>query len=240
VKHAVWLCAAVLCIAAEPGRAVIDPAHCTVPPFIRIVGVSDPVNVYVDPTGAFQVFVADENADPIHGAVVRLRFGDCTDMRLCSVQDAASFNCAALDPWVEMTTQTGTAGFVILGGGRNPGTATSCATVFPGPGLNCIRVEADDGSGFVEIGRATAVHYDQNGVQPSGNGVTPVDLAVLKNDVGLALLGCGYKGRGDLSMDGALSPVDLSFHKTVIGNSGLGIGSGGGCHSVWGPVPYCP
>jgi hypothetical protein len=239
VRKATLLGVCGLILAATASANVPDPTKSTVPGFIKVGGTQSLAGV-PDPTISYTVTVRDFANNPIAGSFVEINFTNCTDTELCTAVIAGqTVDCT--NKAVRATTNaSGQAVVTVLGAADNPGTTVPPA-IWPGAGAGCVRVYGDG----IQLGTATSVTYDQNGgtVLPGpggGNGVTPVELSISKNDIGAVGLGAAYKGRSDYSTDGALSPVDLSFHKTVVGNSGLGTGSAGGCAGGGVAQPYCP
>jgi hypothetical protein len=223
---------AATCFAAAAWADIPDPPKSTVPSYLKVVGTHAGVP---DPAGSFTVTVRDYANNPVVGHTVTIDFGLCTDLVLCAVQPAGTgIDCAG--PRVSVVTNaSGQAAFFVLGGGIVAGDALPPA-IAPGAGASCARVY-DEG---IQLGTVTVVILDPNGALAGGNGVTPLDLSIVKNDVGAAGLGAPYRGRADLSLDGHLSPLDLSFMKTHVGLAGLGQGSVSGCATAAGPADYCP
>jgi hypothetical protein len=234
VRKATLLGVCGLFLAAAASANVPDPSKSSVPGFLRVGGAQTTAGV-PDPTITYTVTVRDFANNPIAGSFVEANFTNCTDTKLCSaVVSGQTVDCT--NKAVRATTNAGgQAVLKVLGASNNPGSSVPPA-IFAGAGSGCVRVYADG----IQLGTATAIDYDQNGSLGGGNGVSPLDLSISKNDIGAAGLGAAYKGRSDYSADNALSPVDLSFHKTIVGNSGLGTGSGAGCASGGSAQAYCP
>jgi hypothetical protein len=173
-----------LVMAATALAGIPDPAHCTKPAFVKVVGYSGAVP---DARGTFTITVRDIGNFPVVNSLVTLDFTSCTDMRLCK-DFRDSVDCPSMSVY-KHTDASGNATFTIVGGGRNPGASA-------GPGLNCITIKAD----YITIGQATAVDFDENG-DIGGNGVTAADFVSLLKDWGAGV----YYGRSDF--DGSGPPL---------------------------------
>lgn len=234
IRKATLLGVCGLLLAAIASANVPDPSKSTVPAFIKVGGAQTIAGV-PDPTIAYTVTVHDFANNPIAGSFVEINFSNCPDTKLCNAV-VANQTVDCVNKAVRATTNaSGQVIVSVLGANTNAGTAIPPA-IYAGAGAGCVRVYADG----IQLGTATAVDYDQNGALAGGNGVTPIELSIAKNDIGAVGLGAAYKGRSDYNTDGNLTPSDLSFLKTIVGNSGLGTGSGAGCASGGSPQPYCP
>lgn len=233
------------CAIASPGAARAVPLEPTTPlwidpppvypAFVKVVGAQTTAGV-PDPTGTFVVTVRDYWNYPLPGVTTDLDFVNCTDMKLCSVQSAGVVLECGTKRLRAFTNAAGQATFVVLGAGVVNGSVVPPA-IAPGPGRGCVRLYLEN----TQVGTATAVVYDLNGaLGGQANGVSPLDLAIAKNEIGAAGAGAPYRGRDDYSADGTLTAVDLAFLRTVIGLSGAGVGSGAGCAAGGAVRPYCP
>jgi len=211
-----------------------------VPAFIRAGGAQSNAGA-PDPSIVFTITMRDFLNSPISGLDVEVNFSNCSDTRLCTAVIAGrTVDCT--NKAVHATTNAaGQVTLAILGGSTNAGTVVPPA-IAAGAGSGCISVYAALCGEPRTEWRATSVVYDQNGALVGGNGVNGLDLAIARNDVGAAGLGAAYRGRTDYNADGVVNGADLSFLKAVVGNSGLGTGSGAGCAGAPGgmPQPYCP
>lgn len=227
------LALAALCLAgAARADQVPDPTKSSVPSYVKVAGTQAGVP---DPRATFTVTLRDFANNPIAGHTVTVDFSNCTDLVLCGAQaDGAPLDCAAKTV-SRVSNAAGQAAFIVLGGGIVAGTTLPPA-IAPGAERSCARVFDQ----ATHIGTVTAVIFDPNGALPAGNGVTSLDLSIVKNDIGAAGLGAPYRGRSDHSTDGTLSAVDLAFMKTVVGLALSGLGSGSGCATAAGAASYCP
>lgn len=237
VRKAALLGACGLFMASVASAAVPDPAHSTVPAFIRAGGAQTAVGGVPDPTVAFTITVRDFLNNPISGSNVEVNYSNCSDTKLCTAVVAGRTVDCTNRAVRSSTNASGQVSLSILGGSTNGGTTIPPA-IAAGAGSGCIRVYADG----IQLATATSIVYDQNGSLPGGNGVNGLDLSIAKNDVGASGLGAPYRGRTDYTADNAVNGADLSALKTIVGSSGLGTGSGAGCAGAPGGVaqPYCP
>lgn len=224
---------ATLCMGvAARADQVPDPTKSTVPSYVKVVGTNAGVP---DPAGTFTVTLRDYANNPIAGHTVTVDFSNCTDLVLCGAQaNGAQLDCAAKTVSL-ISNAAGLAGFIVVGGGVNAGTTVPPA-IAPGAERGCARVFDN----ATQLGTVTAVILDANGALPAGNGVTPLELSIAKNDIGAAGLGAPYRGRSDYACDGSLSAVDLAFLRTFVGLAETGLGSLHGCATASGPAGYCP
>ncbi|HET7226781.1 MAG TPA: hypothetical protein VFK69_13820 [Candidatus Eisenbacteria bacterium] len=196
-------------IHADPSK-IPDPALCTVPTLIRVVGTSGGVP---DNSGAFVVTIRDIGNNPNPSAQVALDFSACPDLKLGVPGPNTYLDCASHALWTITNTQ-GEAYFCVSGAGTNLGAS-------PGAGALACTIFADG----VIIGHATVVIYDQDGaVTMPGMEVT--DLGAMLKDLGSG----AYFGRSDFDGDGTLGVADLSRMLTVMGTGA----------SSQGDAPYCP
>jgi hypothetical protein len=226
---------------APAWSGVPDPTNSIVPGFIDVVGTDGGVP---DPAGTFTVTVRDFANNPCAGAVVTLRFGDCTDLRLANVQaPGATLSCDGATLAVT-ADDSGAATFTVVGAGTTDFcTMPSPPGIPPGPGLGCVRVCADG----IELGTTTAVQVDFDGAA-AGDGVNVIDMEILKRAVAAISLGAAYKGRYDLSHDGTVNAMDLSHLVSRYLRPGIATGSGsrdgsngaGFCAAPTTPPATCP
>jgi len=195
-----------------------DPAHSTVPAFIRVVGSRQGTP---DPSGVFTITVRDFLNNPIAGSLVRLEFQpNCTDTRICAAQaNGVSIDCP--NGAVEATTSSLPAGqvtLIIQGSADNHGPMP--VQGWPGASSGCIRVFA----GGIQIATATAVVYDVNGTSnlPGNPGVNGADYSFVWASIGAVGGGGPYRGRVDYSTDGFVNGADLSFFNIFFLNNASG------------------
>jgi hypothetical protein len=229
-------CGLLMVVASVASAAVPDPAHSSVPAFIRAGGAQTNAGV-PDPTLAITITVRDFLNNPISGSNVEINYSNCSDTKLCTAVVAGRTVDCTNRAVRASTNASGQVSVSILGASTNAGTTVPPA-IAGGAGSGCIRVYADG----IQLATATSIDYDQNGSLVGGNGVNALDLSIAKNDVGASGLGAAYRGRTDYTGDGSVNAADLAALKTVVGNSGLGTGSGAGCAGNPGGVvqPYCP
>jgi hypothetical protein len=176
-----------LVMAATALAGVPDPAHCTKPAFIKVVGYS---GTTPDSRGTFTVTVRDIGNFPVVNSLVVIDFTGTADIKLCNTQPQG-LDCVVGPPvqkdvWAR-TNASGVATFTIVGACNNTGASA-------GAGLNGVTIKAD----YVTIGVATAVVFDENGAIPGNNGVTAADFVSLLKDWGSGT----YFGRSDFALDG--------------------------------------
>jgi len=212
-----------LLAAATALANVPDPAHSTLPKYIKVVGTN---SGGVDAAGTFSIVVRDFANNPVSNSRVELNFSACCDLRLCTVVVAGQTLKQCQPPIVSaISDPTGTVTFTVIGAAVDPGTCVP-PNITPGPGAGCITMTA---SGF-PMGTATAVDLDLNGAfAAANNGHNGGDLPVLIQNIGAQGSGANYRGRGDYSGDGAVNGLDISFYIPLLGRSASGIGSGSGC-----------
>lgn len=215
IRKATILVALGLVAASAAMAGIISPANCTVPAFIKVVGTSGAG--VPDPRGEGTVIVRDAGNICIAGAVVRLNFDNCTDMRLCN---GAAVTCTAggIQSYYATTDLAGVATFTVIGGGRG------IFTVGSGIGAGCVTISADG----ITLGTATANVYDLNGQTTGGNGVKITDLPLFMKDWGNAAV---YRGRSDYSQNGSIQITDLPPWMKLWGAAA----SVSGCSTT-----YCP
>jgi hypothetical protein len=230
-----WFAGIIVTASASQAFAQVpDPAHSSVPAYIRIGGAQT-LGGAPDPDLAFTITCRDFINNPIVGVTVYVDFTNCSDVRLCTaVVGGLTMECASRVV-SGVTNGDGQVRMSILGAGVNPGTTVPPA-IASGSGSGCIRVFM----GVEQLATVTPSLLDQNGALPGGDGVNALDLSILKNDVGASGLGAPYRGRSDYTRDGVVTSADLAALKTSIGNSGLGTGSGAGCAGGGVTQPYCP
>jgi len=160
------------------------------------------------------IVIRDFGSFPVQGALVEIRFGDCTgagEFRLCETQTFPGITIDCTQRSVATTTDAlGRATFRIRGAALNPGVAGPGA---PGAGLGdgaCAEVIADG----VILGNLRVKAYDQDG----RDGLTPVDLSLFLGDrfqsscQNYPRAACAtYRSRSDFNDDGTINVVDLSL-----------------------------
>jgi len=172
-----------LVMAATALAGIPDPAHCTKPAFIKVVGLAGAVP---DARGTFTINIKDVGGFPVVNSLVMLDFSACTDLKLCKTA-SDSIDCPTKVVW-KRTDASGNATFTVIGGAINTGAVA-------GPGAGCVTMKAD----YVTIGTATAVDFDENGaLGGSNNGVTASDFVPLLKDWGSGT----YYGRSDFNLSG--------------------------------------
>ena len=208
-----------------------DPAHCTVPAFVSVVGTQYGVP---DPSGTFTVTLRDATHAPCPGISVTVDFSGCSDVRLALVQAPGAVLLPGSNGVRVPTDDNGVATFRVVGAG-----IFGCPTpAGPGP---CARICAAG----MSLGLATANIFDLDGA--SGfDGVDGREINIARQEVLEAAGGGGaYHGRIDFSQDGALGLIDLSFYiqraiQPSLQRRGSGSGSNG-AGFLSGPfTPVCP
>lgn len=186
----------IVMVLARPGQAgTVTPAYCRSPAHITLVGTTAG---HGDPAGTFEVFVS-RIGNPLNGASVVIDLSACPDLTLCAdPRDAGvTMNCPAKTVRA-FTNSLGLVSFVLLGGSKGMGSAT---TISPG----MVKIYANG----VLIGSPTASALDLDG----SAGVAINDLAVWMDDFGS---GMGWL-RSDFDADGAVGINDLAVWLGVYG-----------------------
>lgn len=207
----VLLFAAPAFVAAEEQK-IPSPYLCTVPTFIRLVGIgpSGP-----DPSGSFVVVTRDIANNPLPNEQVVIDFSQCGDVRLAEAATPGQFVDCPSHTVKGFTDDTGTITFDIVGAGTNLGASA-------GEGLGCANIYAEG----VLLRHATVCIYDEDGaVRSPGMGIT--DLYSFLRDLGSG----SYFGRSDYDWNQRLDVADLSVFLHCMGMGGSAAGSSAG---------YCP
>jgi hypothetical protein len=178
-----------------------------VPPFVYVVGfvVTSPTPE-PDPFGEQTITVTDESGTPAAGASVVIDFSPCCDIALCSA--GGGHDCATRTV-TGSTDIHGEYRFTVFGAGRDPGTAVPPCQK-EGCGEKGVIVYANIGSGYVEVGRMTAVLLDQNGAAGGSNGTSGADVSALIGLFGSVAAGSPYRGRGDIDANGSITGGDVA------------------------------
>ncbi len=211
---AAWLACCGLSLAGMAGAAcpTPDPAKCTIPMFIDVVGYSLPG--VADPRGVFTLTVRDNLAAPCAGVPVELDFCACSDMEL----DAAQLFVICPPRVIRgITNVLGQFTAVIVGAAENAGGGV------PGPGMGCIEIRA--GIPLTVIGYSTAVVYDQDGDAVAAPGVGLTDVVATLRDWGTGF----YFGRSDLNWDGTVSLLDAITLLRIMGAGSSALGMAAPC-----------
>jgi hypothetical protein len=174
-----------LVVAATAVAGVPNPANCTVPTFVKVVGYG---GATPDARGTISVTVRDIGNFPVANSLVVVDFIGAPDVKLCDTQPQG-MDCVASptqkDVWAR-TDLNGVATFTIIGAATNIGASA-------GAGAGGVIIKAD----YINIGVATAVVFDENGAI-TGNGVTSADFVSLLKDWGSGT----YYGRSDFDLSG--------------------------------------
>jgi len=194
-----------------------DPAHCTYPSFIDVMGNKAGV---IDPYGAFNVTVLDIGSNPVVGCAVTITIS-CTDIALCTTPASAGVTitnpAAGVAVAQAFTNASGVATFDLAGAARNSGAlATGC-------GYNGAAITLCNS---ISLGTATVAAFDENGAVPLVAGVEISDLSAWMKDFG-AVGTIGYKGRSDYSHANGIDIVDLSKWLVRFGTTNSGNGCAG-------------
>jgi hypothetical protein len=200
---------------------VPEPARCSVPSFIDVVGRAGGVP---DPLGAVTIVIRDFTNSPVPGAVVTLDFGDCTDIRLALDQvPGVTLDCTR-STVSAITNSSGVASFSVLGASN-----VGCQGNAPGCGLNGVSVCANG----VAIGNLSAAVYDLDGAL-SGDGVGPSELTAAVAGFNTIALGGPYRARYDYNHSATVTGADVALMNAAIakalGGQGSRDGSGGSGH----------
>ena len=213
-----------------------DPAHCTIPRWIDVVGrVHD--GAAPDPLGEATFVMRDFARNPLPGTRVILDFSACCDLRLCSaIVNGQTVDCASRRV-TGVADAHGEVRLTVLGAAIDPGAASGTA---PGPGRDAVRVWADFDAGPYPIASLTAVVLDQDGALGSmHDGVDLLDAQALFHLFGATMLGGGvYVARGDLNHDGVNSVADVTEAMHQMGR--LQLLGGVGCDAAYCPGAACP
>lgn len=224
VRKATFLAVLGLLMTAAVALAgVPDPAHCTVPEWIDVVGN---LSGTVDPYGQFTVTVADVADNPLEGVLVTVTI-TCSDATICAptptIAGQTNTCVSAGVKTVEAYTDAdGIATFDIAGASNNTGAlATGC-------GYDGATIYAQTA---ILLGTATVTTFDENGAA-TNPGVEITDLTAWLQDFGAYQASLiTYKGRSDFSHANAIDIVDLTKWLILFGLGNSANGCGGS---------YCP
>lgn len=199
------------------------------------------------------VTVRDFANNPISGALVKINFGLCCDVELCSATGQAGVTADIVGNVVSgFTNAGGQFVFTIAGAGQNvnvtgvsfPDGCVSGVAVL-NPALKTVKVTANVGSGDVLIKQPTGYVFNQDGganggVGPSGGSasLTGLDISRSLND---ALdLGALTRGRSDFNHDGQITGADVGRLLNEVTRNVPQSGTVCGSSSVGNRVATCP
>jgi hypothetical protein len=189
---------------------IFDPAMCTIPSYIDLVGCKNGV---VDPYGTFTVTLRTAGGSPISGCKVEIVFN--SDLKIYSACPGVVVDCAGHSV-TAISGPDGVATFDIAGATINSNGVASGSAVVGASIYGCA----------VPLGQATVCVFDESGAVGTP-GVSAIDLAGWVGDFGKWET-IGYKGRSDFNHDGNISAIDLARWIRVFGQGN----SAGSCGSL--------
>jgi len=222
VRKATLLTACGLLAAVTAFAAVPNPANCTIPCAIVLVG-NNVGNTAADPYGTFQVVVRDATNSPINNSTVTVNFaGCCTDIKLSNTQLGTGVVHAANASSVTGTTDpTGTVTFIIEGA-ASQGAGPRTGLVSPN---GCATITATPNGGGAATPLSTTVLVstpDENGAAGT-TGVEATDLSVFVADKNAyTLLQANYRQRSDFDFHLPAFNCSLVFNATFGYGDNLG------------------
>jgi hypothetical protein len=206
---------------AGPIQAGPDPAHSTVPDWLRVTGYTS--TGVPDPSGVYCVTMRDFANNPIAGIRVELDLSACCDINVCTDAIPGQELVSCTPPkFAVVTDDHGTACFHVTGAAKDDGLYAN-PDAPAGPTSACVRLVAEVLGDFGLI--ASALAFDQNGVVTggAGPGVNTLDLSILKSLIqanATPPANTHYRTRANYSgptlEDRAINVLDLSYLLTQI------------------------
>lgn len=202
------------------------------------------------------ITVRDFSGNPISGALVKVSFGDCCDVELCSASGQAGVSNDIVGHIVSgFSNAGGQFTFIVVGAAQNvksntlpAGYQDGCVPftgAFPSA-AKTTRVFANVGAGDVLIKQATSYVYNADGsanggLGPSGGGATVSagDAGRVLNDA-LSLGGANPRGRDDFNHNGLVTAGDAGLLLNEVLNGGGSAVAVCGAGTVGNRVATCP
>jgi hypothetical protein len=200
VRKATFLAVLLLAVTACVSMAgVPDPAHCSIPTYVRLAGCNLAGAIDPSPNVSFSCTIRDIGNLPVANQIVAVQFS--SDVRIYNYAFPGFVSCQC----VEGTTDiNGVATFHIPGSGRNSGGAAAF------PGTSAATWYAWNCGSTTVLGTSHVATFDENGGVPGTRGVEITDLSAWIADFALNAVP-PVKRRSDFNTSGTVEITDLSI-----------------------------